>query len=57
MTDAYITRLTRLLEILEQQARELERGYGGGGYDPSEATRLAGQITGIKTAINYWHER
>jgi len=52
----YPERLRRQLKSLEVKAQEYERSYGGGGYDPSELTRIAGKIEGINIALSNWSE-
>lgn len=47
-------KLKEAIKFLENESADLERSYGGGGYDPSEATRVAGKIDGIKFALGVW---
>jgi alkylation response protein AidB-like acyl-CoA dehydrogenase len=52
----YPERLRRQLKALEATAAGIEQGYGGGGYDNTEAIRIAGKIQGIKIALSNWSE-
>ena len=54
MHQEYVDRLKQAIRNLEINMRRLDNV--GGGYDPSEVTRLAGKIQGAKLALSYWEE-
>lgn len=53
----YEERLKTAIKFFESELEDMEKYYGGGGYDPHEATRVAAKADGLRLALKMWREQ